>query len=284
MRVFIQTKENGKFHNDNFFKAYLGFSEMGLEIITFSNNKELCASNIEDVVVGYVGTVRSRLNDFGITAPEMDYPEELEKYLGRKVWKSRIDTINCNPDLWPLFVKSLEDKKFTGVVVRSAKDLISCGSCYENAECQCSEIVNFVAEWRVFVRYGKILDVRPYKGDWRIHFDADIIESAVNEYKSAPAAYAIDFGVTDDGRTLLIEVNDGYALGSYGLFYPDYSKLLSARWAELTNTTDECDFMSDRFDWYGRTNIVTNDLREQVLHILNRNLQNAENIPQYINT
>lgn len=43
MRVFIQTKENGKFHNDNFFKAYLGFSEMGLEIITFSNNKELCA-------------------------------------------------------------------------------------------------------------------------------------------------------------------------------------------------------------------------------------------------
>ena len=137
---------------------------------------------------------------------------------------------------------------------------------------------------RVFVRYGKILDVRPYKGDWRIHFDADIIESAVNEYKSAPAAYAIDFGVTDDGRTLLIEVNDGYALGSYGLFYPDSSKLLSARWAELTNTTDECDFMSERFDWYGRTNIVTNDLREQVLHILNRNLQNAENIPQYINT
>ena len=83
---------------------------------------------------------------------------------------------------------------------------------------------------------------------------------AVSEYKSAPAAYAIDFGVTDDGRTLLIEVNDGYALGSYGLFYPDYSKLLSARWAELTNTTDECDFMSERFDWYGRTNIVTNDL------------------------
>ena len=30
MRVFIQTKENGKFHNDNFFKSYLGFSEMGL--------------------------------------------------------------------------------------------------------------------------------------------------------------------------------------------------------------------------------------------------------------
>lgn len=252
MRVFIQTREKGKFHNDNFFKAYLGFAEMELETVTFSSNVVLRESKLEDVVVGYVGTVRSRLNDFGITTPEMDYPDELEKYLGRKIWKSRINTINSNPNLWPLFVKSVEDKKFTGVVVRSAKDLISCGSCYENAECLCSEIVNFDAEWRVFVRYGKILDVRPYKGDWRVHYNSSVIENAVNEYRTAPAAYAIDFGVTDDGRTLLIEVNDGYALGSYGLFYPDYAKLLSARWAELTNTVDECDFISERFEWYER--------------------------------
>lgn len=99
MRVFIQTKEHGKFHNDNFFKAYLGFHEMGLETITFSNNKELRESNLEDVVVGYVGTVRSRLNDFGIIAPEMDYPDELSEYLGRKIWKTNINTVNSNPDL-----------------------------------------------------------------------------------------------------------------------------------------------------------------------------------------
>jgi len=249
MRVFIQTKEKDKFHNDNFFKAYLGFHEMGFETITFSNNKELRESNIEDVVVGYVGTVRSRLNDFGITAPEMDYPEELSEYLGRKIWKSHINEINSNPDLWPVFVKSVEDKEFTGVVVRSPKDLIGCGSCYDNKECLCSEIVNFVAEWRVFVRYGQIIDVRPYKGDWRVHYDAAVIENAVKKYFSAPAGYAIDFGVTDDGRTLLIEVNDGYALGSYGLYYPDYAKLLSARWAELTGTKDECDFTGERYDW-----------------------------------
>jgi hypothetical protein len=69
-----------------------------------------------------------------------------------------------------------------------------------------------------------------------------VIENAVSEYKNAPNGYAIDFGVTDDGRTLLIEVNDGYALGSYGLFYLDYAKLLSARWAQLTDTMDECAF------------------------------------------
>ena len=54
MRVSIQTKERGKFHNDNLFKAYLGFHKIGFETITFSNNKELHGSNPEDVVVGYV--------------------------------------------------------------------------------------------------------------------------------------------------------------------------------------------------------------------------------------
>lgn len=54
------------------------------------------------------------------------------------------------------------------------------------------------------------------------------------DFSDAPNGYGIDFGVTDDGRTLLIEVNDGYALGSYGMYYLDYAKLLSARWAELT--------------------------------------------------
>lgn len=242
MRAYIQTKPEGKFDNDNFFKAYLGFHEMGFETVTFSNNKELRTSNLEDVVVGYIGTVRSRLNDFGIESPEMDYPEELTKYLGRKIWKSNINAINSNPDIWPVFVKPVQDKKFTGVAVYSPKDLIGCGSCFENAPVLCSEIVNFLAEWRVFVRYGKIMDVRPYKGDWRVHYDPVIIEECVSKFLTAPAGYSIDFGVTEDGRTLLIEVNDGYALGSYGLICVNYAKLLSARWAELTNTKDECDF------------------------------------------
>ncbi len=81
-----------------------------------------------------------------------------------------------------------------------------------------------------------------YKGDWRKHYDYKVIENAVNEFTSAPAGYAVDFGLTDDGRTLLIEVNDGYSLGCYGLMHINYAKLLSARWAELTGTADECAF------------------------------------------
>lgn len=99
-----------------------------------------------------------------------------------------------------------------------------------------------VAEWRVFIRYGKILGARIYSGNWRAHFDYKIIEQAVKDYRHAPVAYTLDFGLTKEGKTLLIEANDGYSIGSYGLFYIDYAKLLSARWAELTSQEDLCNF------------------------------------------
>lgn len=242
MKVYVQSYKNGIPHNHNFYNAYEGFFQMGFEIVMFSDFEELKESQLEDVVVGYVGTVRERLFDFGIITPEIDYPDSISKYLGRKVWRSTINTINSNPDLWNVFVKPVEDKKFAGVVVRSPKDLIGCGTYGTDVDVLCSEILDIRAEWRAFVRYGKILGVKPYKGDWRIHYDSKIIETAINEYTDAPKGYAIDFGVTADGKTVLIEVNDGYALGSYGLMEIDYAKLLSARWAELTGTQDECAF------------------------------------------
>ena len=47
---------------------------------------------------------------------------------------------------------------------------------------------------------------------------------------SMPAGCALDFSVTDDGRTLLIEMNGGYSLGLYGLEPTLHAKLLTARW------------------------------------------------------
>lgn len=242
MKVYIRSDKNHIPHNYNFMNAYQGFREMGFEIIPFRDKEKLRESDREDVVVGYVDTVRERLHDFGIVTPEIDYPEELQKYLGRRIWKAKMSEISNDPTKWGVFIKPFEDKQFTGVVVHSPKDLIGCGIAGVNQDVYCSEVVEFAAEWRCFVRYGKILDVRPYKGDWRKHFDPNVIENTVKDFSSAPMGYAADFGITRDGRTLLVEINDGYSLGCYGLFYVDYAKLLSARWAELTSTKDECAF------------------------------------------
>ena len=242
MRPYIQSKGEVP-GNINFFTAYQGFSEMGLECVLFGDVAGLDTGLRSDVVVGGLGVVQHALSRFGVEPAHIDYPDELSPFLGRRIWRSTLGEVSARPESWPVFVKPLEDeKRFTGVVVRTARDLSGCGSRGSDPEVLCSEPVDFAAEWRCFVRYGSILDVRPYAGDWHVHFDGDVVDAAVGAYRSAPAGYAMDFGVTVDGRTLLVEVNDGYALGCYGLQHNLYAKLLSARWAELVGVPDECAF------------------------------------------
>ena len=183
--------------------------------------------------------IKRRLKDFGIDCTAINYLKELEKYLRRKIGKSTINEIANAPTSWPVFVKSVEGKKLSGRIIESIHDLVGCGCWDGNYEVLCSEPVGFIAEWRVFVRYGKVLDVRLYKGDWKVHYNPSIIENAIKDYVNAPNAYGIDLGVTSDGDTLLVEVNDGYVLGCYGLFPDLYAKLIITRWAELTDTLDE---------------------------------------------
>lgn len=242
MKVFIQCDKNGLPLDYDFFNAYAGFKEMGFETVFFHDYEQLKVSEKNDVIVAFFGPVKTRLHDFGIEVPNIDYPKSISKYFGRKIWKSTIDTINSNPELWNVFVKPINNKTFNGRIVRQAKDLIGCGMCGLDQEVYVSEIVNFVSEYRVFVRYGKVLDVRQYKGDWRVYPDYKVIESCINDFTDSPKAYAIDFGVTDNGKTLVVEVNASCSIGSYGLDVIKYAKFRTARWAELTNTEDECAF------------------------------------------
>lgn len=174
--------------------------------------------------------------------PSIDYPASLKNFLGRRVWRTTIDSISNNPESWPVFVKPVEEKRFTGRLVRSTSDLVGCGTCGEDTEAYCSEPVDFIAEWRCFVVRGQILDVRRYRGNWSATFDSAVVRRAVASYVDAPQGYAVDFGLARDGRTLLVEVNDGYALGAYGLEPHAYAHLLAARWYELVGLSDPYNF------------------------------------------
>ncbi len=68
------------------------------------------------------------------------------------------------------------------------------------------------------------------------------VKDMVHSYVDAPSAYSIDIGLTDNDENIIVEVNDGYSLGTYGLDPLLYAKLLSACWVELTRTEDECAF------------------------------------------
>ena len=62
--------------------------------------------------------------------------------------------------------------------------------------------------------------------------------SAIDEFKNSPVSYSLDFGVTDDGKTLLVEANDSHSLGNYGLHPFQYARIIASRWAQMTGTKD----------------------------------------------
>jgi hypothetical protein len=241
-RAYIQGAD-GVPHGASCFSAYLGFSDMGMQPVLFNPAVDgIPRTEVGDVLVGGIGVIRSRLRELGREVPEICYPESLMPFLGRDIWRSTIDTVSCTPDSWPVFVKPLEEKLFAGTLVRSAKDLIGHGTEDMDHEVWCSNPVAFRREWRCFVLRGQILDARPYRGDWRLPLDSSVVESAVASYLDAPSGYALDFGVTDEGRTLLVEASDGYSIAPYGLESHAYARLLSARWSELAGFEDPCDF------------------------------------------
>lgn len=248
MKVYIQCNKDFMPYNKNAYTAMDGFCQMGIETVLFHKKEELKESRPEDVIVGGIGTVKSRFAELGIAVPDIDYPEELETYLGRRVWKSNISDLLLNKVEFPVFVKPLEGKLFTGSLISSERDFIGKVTAGSSFFAYYSEVIPLEAEFRCYVRYQKILDIKRYKGRLNVFYDYGVISAAISDYKSAPAAYGIDFGVTKDYRTVLIEVNDGYSLGNYGLDSLLYAKLLSARWAEITGTRDLCAFDFPPYD------------------------------------
>lgn len=246
MKVYVKTNRRGDYHNLNFANAAYGYLEMGFEVIKYLELSDIIDKvTEEDIVVDYINQCEAIFHKFNKQVELCDYPEVLQKYLGRKIWKDTINHINCNPELWNCFVKPVKHKAFTGKVIREPKDLIGCGSSTENFEVICGDIVEFKREWRIFIWYDKIINIKPYMGDYHYVYSPETIDSIIRDFKTweeRPMGCSIDIGVISDNKTLLIEVNDGFALGTYGLGDIDYAKLMSARWAQIMERKDECLF------------------------------------------
>jgi hypothetical protein len=244
MKAYIQTDKRGEFYNVNAFIANEGFKNFGFEIEKFVDADEISNKNPENIIVGGIGNVRKRLQNLNIIREnkEIDYPEELKPFLRRKIWTSSINEI-FNKKEWNIFIKpQTETKLFAGKVIKSEMDLLGLIDEENDIKIWCSELVNFKTEWRCFIRYKEILDIRRYKGDWDTKIDVKTVLSAINSFTSQPNSYALDFGLNKNGEMFLVEVNDGHSLGTYGISSAHYAKFLSARWSELTETEDFLNF------------------------------------------
>lgn len=141
-----------------------------------------------------------------------------------------------------VFVKpAFVPKAFTGQVMVPAAQLSSVVP-PELTHVWVSSVVDIVAEYRVFVVGGLVLAHTRYastapqrRGK---HYDPYVPQEFAVEYADsgdAPAAYVADFGVTRQGETLLVEVNDGYCFGTYGVAVPALA-VAAVRWKDLVKS------------------------------------------------
>lgn len=249
MRVFIAKGNSDCFISkeiitESTYAAFYGFSTMGWEVIFYEGNPPTGLSR-DDIVVGWITQVKMAIRNLGIEPPtEIDYPEELHKFLGRKVWTSTLHKVYTDPTTWPVFVKPVKGKQFNGKLITRLGDLVGLGA-QEDRAIWCSEPIDFVSEYRCFVRYDKIIDCRRYKGDFRVTPSFDAVEYFRSKFENPPAAYTLDVGVVhkdNTQHTYIVEINDGYAMGSYGLNHLDYAKMISARWSEMVGIPDQTQF------------------------------------------
>jgi hypothetical protein len=215
MKAYIkQTTESSLFE-----QARIGFIKMGYECIYYKSiPKDLTE---EDVVVGYIGDIQKAFKNLEIPIPDtIDYPEELESFFARKIKKIEYKDI---PQQYPYFIKPITHKTFTGKVIREFRDLIGIP---ETELYYTEDILDIQSEYRVYIQDKEILGIKHYKGNPYISPKEKTIKEMISKYTSQPNTYTLDVGVTKDRKTILIEANQGYSVGNYGLSEIQYAKFL----------------------------------------------------------
>ncbi|MCA9174172.1 MAG: ATP-grasp domain-containing protein [Planctomycetales bacterium] len=245
-QVYLQS-DQGVPSNEAFYKAWDGFRKRGVPCELFEPHQLHDGSlplSRGTLVAGAIRVVESALETLGVDIPPADnLPACLAQYRGRQVrkttWGTLANEILTNGLSDPLFVKSYcRNKAFPSIAVFSADDIAG-HPLQADDEVLVAEYVVFLSEWRCFVCRDEILELCHYQGDPFCFPDGAVIRQAIQDFRGrAPAGYAIDFGVltTDRSteRTVLVEVNEGYSLGPYGINSVDYTQVLEARWLELT--------------------------------------------------
>lgn len=251
IKVAYVQKDNDDWLNENCYAAAQGFKALGFHVTPVTKNDIDCGMLLgkEDVLHGGIRTVRQGIENLGIPQPEIHHPHLLIRGhsrftsicpLGhmRKMHKMIADD---NLHFTPIFIKPYSvHKLFTGYVVKDPyMGLLKLRHLPDETELLTSEVMDIVTEYRVFVRQGKIVGAKNYAGDYSKVPNFELIQLVVQDYSKigAPAGYSVDFALTADGKTELIEINDGFGLGTYGLNSITYAKLILARWRELNGLT-----------------------------------------------
>jgi hypothetical protein len=237
-KAYIRFKDNIP-ETSLLYSAYDGFTNLGAEVVTFNSTDDVRSLNdlgSETLICGYISDVLAGLDNIGAKRPKtLDYPDCLKQFYFRDIQICKMFDVRFSKE--KCFIKPVAQKLFTGFVFDgSDKSRLGVALIDDNELIYKSEVKKIVAEYRCIMLDGEILDIRRYRGDWSVLPDKEIVNEAIRIFKEsgeAPICHTIDFGIDSDGKTFIVELNDGFAFGHYGIGPTAYASCLAARWKEM---------------------------------------------------
>lgn len=138
-----------------------------------------------------------------------------------------------------LFIKPIEIKLFTGLVL-DGMDYTCLKGLPDDTKVMAYEPFKspILTEWRVYVHNHKMVDSRHYSGDLKISPNYSNVFGFIweNMENGFPCAYTIDVGVLNfEQQTIVVEYNDMWAIGNYGMPNDMYLRALKDRYFEIIN-------------------------------------------------
>ncbi|MEQ1827671.1 MAG: ATP-grasp domain-containing protein [Pirellula sp.] len=252
MRAYVQqVKQDATFYLASL-EASHWFWERGYEVVPF-RFADIQAGALDDwllnrademLVRAGVEATRLLLSRAGRPhPPNFDLPDSLSPWIGRFTWETTLgevrDQVDSAVPFNPFHVKPLfHSKLFKGTVVYGLRDLIASAAVPDDTPVLAQQRIEFISEWRVSILRDKILNVGHYKGNPLRFPNVEVVQAAIESFADRPIAFGMDWGITAAGQTLLVEVNDAYALENVGLGGMPFTAMIEARWRELMGLPD----------------------------------------------
>jgi len=238
--VYIQVR-NGLPINVDIQNAVDGFEYLCYDIREYTL-EDVISGKMDNLAkiypfVGSIDAMTKLFKNIGKYPTPIDFPESIinKGLMNRIIYKMNLfDFIEeFKRDQIPMFIKPVITKLFDGALISKIEHLNYLRITDTDCEVYVTKPIEIVSEHRVYVHDKKAIYSCNYSGDFKISPDFDYVDKLIKAYTDSPIAYTIDIAILKDGSNTVIEFNDFWAIGSYGLYCLNYAQLLLDRYFQI---------------------------------------------------
>lgn len=232
--IYIQSNiEKTRPHHFDVASAMFGAIEIGQDyrLTTFEEVQSgkfntLVKNNLFVGSVEFMKEVFSKIGKENVRVPKNSNREHKVMTLG--------DAKEIAKSGQSIFIKPFDIKLFTGFILDQMVHT-SISDVPDDTNVMVYDVFSskIKSEFRCYIHNNRVVDVRNYSGDLFCCPNEEYLKGIIDINKDFPISYTIDIGVLENGDNVVIEYNDMWAIGNYGIPNELYLRLLRDRYFEI---------------------------------------------------